>query len=558
MYFKKSLAVLLAAGLIASLGAGCSGGGSAQSSSAGSAPASSAAPSAPASSQASSASAEALDEGNLNKTGVPILKQPEEFTIMIKKAALSKNTYPEKEPIQQMEQETNVKINWQEIAPSGWAEKVNLSFASNELPDAFISGIDNSVLVRNMAALVPIGDYVDEYAPSIKKLWEERPDIKSALTAPDGKIYSFNTGEESAWTVTNSLLYINKTWLDKLNLAAPTTTEEFLSVLEAFKSQDPNGNGQADEIPFTFCQQDNSYNLYSMFGSFGVLDNADHIYIEDGKILFSGTQPGFFEALKYFNSLVNAGVMDVEGFSQTLEQLQAKGKNSDVLLGAFISYNSDTATGDNCDNYIAIEPLNGTGEKILWNREGQMGGNKTGFVVTKACKNPEALVRWHDYINSSWENKMLWSFGPEGQAWKFNEDGLWIQNNDNLPEGASWGEYRHTVAPGSQANFFFTTEDGLNKRLLAKRTQERLDAITTLYEQHFPAETLQKGFEDEQTSNDKNMLFVEIDSYLKTFVANSIMKGVTDAQWEEHLKKCESLKAEQYASMWQTFYDSHK
>lgn len=555
MLIKKSLAAVLAAGLIASLGAGCSGGNDSASSNA--SPAPSAASSAPASSQQAASSA-AEEEGNLNKTGTPILKEAEEFTVMIKKFALSKNTYPEKEPIQQMEKETNVKINWQEIAPSGWTEKVNLSFASNELPDAFISGIDNSVLVRNMAALVPIGDYVDEYAPSIKKLWEERPDIKAALTAPDGKIYSFNTGEESAWGVTNSLLYINKTWLDKLNLQVPTTIDEFRSVLEAFKSQDPNGNGQADEIPFSFCQQDLSYNLYSMFGSFGVLDNADHVYIQDGKVIFSGTQPGFREALEYFNSLVNAGVLDVEGFSQTLEQLQAKGKSGDVLLGAFLSYNNDTATGDNFENYIPIEPLKGTGDTVLWNREGQMGGNKTGFVVTKGCKNPEALVRWHDYINSSWENKMLWSFGPEGQAWKFNEDGLWIQNNDSLPEGASWGEYRHTVAPGSQANWFFTAEEGLAKRLLAKRTQERLDAITGLYEKHFPAENLQKGFEDEQTSNDKNMLFVEIDSYLKTFVANSIMKGVTDAQWEEHLKKCESLKAEQYASMWQAFYDSHK
>ena len=29
----------------------------------------------------------------------------------------------------------------------------------------------------------------------------------------------------------------------------PTTTEEFYEVLKAFKTQDPNGNGKADEIP---------------------------------------------------------------------------------------------------------------------------------------------------------------------------------------------------------------------------------------------------------------------------------------------------------------------
>ena len=31
----------------------------------------------------------------------------------------------------------------------------------------------------------------------------------------------------------------------------PTTTDEFYQVLKAFKEQDPNGNGKADEIPMT-------------------------------------------------------------------------------------------------------------------------------------------------------------------------------------------------------------------------------------------------------------------------------------------------------------------
>lgn len=387
------------------------------------------------------------EDSNLNKEGLPILKEKETFTVMIRKHNLSKNSYPEKIPVQEVEEETNVQIMWEEIPPSGWNEKVNLTFASNDLPDAFISGLSPATVMQNLDVLVPIGDYVDEYAPNIKKLWDERPDIKAALTTPNGKIYSFNTSEESAWGVTNSLLLINKTWLDDLGLEVPRTTEEFFNVLKAFKENDMNKNGQQDEIPFSFCQQDNSYSLNSFFGAFGVLDNAEHLMIEDGKVVFPATMPEFRVALEWFHSLVEEGLMDVEGFSQTLEQFQAKGKDPQVRLGSFISYNADTATGDNAAHYIPIEPLDGGQGKILWNKEGKVGGNLTGFVVTKACENPAALVRWHDYINSSWENKMRWSFGPEGMAWKFNEDGLWIQNNDNVPQGASWGEYRHTVAP---------------------------------------------------------------------------------------------------------------
>ena len=44
-------------------------------------------------------------------------------------------------------------------------------------------------------------------------------------------------------------MFINKTWLDKLGLQMPTTWDELENVLDAFKTQDPNGNGKADEVP---------------------------------------------------------------------------------------------------------------------------------------------------------------------------------------------------------------------------------------------------------------------------------------------------------------------
>ena len=46
-------------------------------------------------------------------------------------------------------------------------------------------------------------------------------------------------------------LWIYQPWLDALGLEMPTTTDEFEQVLLAFKEQDPNGNGQADEIPLS-------------------------------------------------------------------------------------------------------------------------------------------------------------------------------------------------------------------------------------------------------------------------------------------------------------------
>ena len=37
---------------------------------------------------------------------------------------------------------------------------------------------------------------------------------------------------------------------DNLGLEAPTTVDELYDVLVAFRDNDPNGNGQKDEIPY--------------------------------------------------------------------------------------------------------------------------------------------------------------------------------------------------------------------------------------------------------------------------------------------------------------------
>lgn len=41
-----------------------------------------------------------------------------------------------------------------------------------------------------------------------------------------------------------------RTGLDKLGLEQPDNVDELYDVLVAFRDQDPNGNGKADEVPY--------------------------------------------------------------------------------------------------------------------------------------------------------------------------------------------------------------------------------------------------------------------------------------------------------------------
>lgn len=126
-----------------------------------------------------------------------------------------------------------------------------------ELPD---------ILVGNwMNDLSPISSYgadgvymaLNDYFADESKTVNMRANIPAetfeymlkAVTFPDGNIYGIpayapEIGNEYCYRA-----WINKTWLDALGLEMPSTIEEFYNVLKAFKEQDPNGNGKADEIP---------------------------------------------------------------------------------------------------------------------------------------------------------------------------------------------------------------------------------------------------------------------------------------------------------------------
>ena len=84
-------------------------------------------------------------------------------------------------------------------------------------------------------------------------------------------------------------IWINKEWLDKLGLAVPTTTDELYNVLKAFKTQDPNGNGKADEIPLTGAP-----NKYVWNGNIDAFLMNAFIYNDNDKYLTRQGRQGRF------------------------------------------------------------------------------------------------------------------------------------------------------------------------------------------------------------------------------------------------------------------------
>ncbi len=132
---KKSLAVVLAAAMAASVMAGCQS--SPSQSSSGSA-GGSAAPSKADSSSTGGGSASSAE--NFNETGFPIVNEPITLKIMQGIRDVDSLTAPSEMPaIQRLEEQTGIKMEWDMIKGNDWNTKLNLMFASGDYPDLIVS-----------------------------------------------------------------------------------------------------------------------------------------------------------------------------------------------------------------------------------------------------------------------------------------------------------------------------------------------------------------------------------------------------------------------------------
>lgn len=504
----------------------------------------------------------ASTNSNLNETGLPILNEKETFTIAVPEMSPIKAA-AEKQCVIDTEKATNVHIEWIEIPQSGWTEKINIMFSTDGLPDAIIGGVD---MAKYYDQFVALDDYMATYAPVTNAYFETRDDYPEGILAVDGKLHYLPAGDEVVKNMLDAQYWINTGWLEKLNLKMPTTTEELREVLIAFRDNDPNGNGQKDEIPFTFKDAWGWANsIKNLFGPFGVVENDSHVFTKDGKVTFSAGEKGYYDALAWMHELYAEGLIDQEAFTLSDDMYSSRGAVGDVI-GVMAGYNAVACGSDNGDGSL-YQPL-----PALKGPDGtQMVGmnsltRDSGFAISKKCKNPEALIRWYDYINSSMEIAAEWGRGPRGVMWDVAEvDGVEVPKLLTVtPEvlAANGGyktqqEFRNAESFSGQSPTLWRKEYAENA-VYDENAKYDYKLNSVIEQQQYGVQSLPVGSATAENSDRRKILIADIDNYLEKFIADSIINGIDDAKWSEHLENLKKLKVDEYTSLCQEFVDSLK
>jgi len=132
-------------------------------------------------------------------------------------------------------------------------EALNLLMATGDIPNIVGGGKVKEFVDQYgpEGAFVPLDDLIEEHAPNIKAFFDEHPDLRSAATSADGNLYYIPYLPDGKY---GRGYFIRQDWLATLGLEEPQNVEELHKVLTAFRNDDPNGNGETDEVPF-FARQ---------------------------------------------------------------------------------------------------------------------------------------------------------------------------------------------------------------------------------------------------------------------------------------------------------------
>lgn len=488
---------------------------------------------------------------DIQTSGFPIVSDKITLKYVTTRAPQQTKPHQELQVVKDMEDKTNIHIEW-DATTQGYEEKKNLMFASGDLPDVFYGSESlndmDIVTYGSQGQLIALNELIDQFAPNVKKVLEARPDIKRAITAPDGSIYSLPSMQEEEYLALNDVLFINKKWLDELGMEMPTTIDEFEEALLAFKTKDPNKNGKADEIPFSFIYGHELLGIYSMYGAFGRLDTSSHLVVEDGKVAFTADKPEFKEATAYFHKLYKQGLIDPESFTQERTVLFAKGKNKDApILGAFVGWVPTNVVGpERANDYVALLPLKGKNGEQTWNRyrEGYM--TRSGFAITAKNPYPEASIRWIDAIYEE-KASLEWNWGPIGITMEEKADGTY--RFLPTPEGLSFDEFRHSEAPGNTSARMILNDT--IKKIEKSDIQQTRSEYYEYYKPFMAKEIYPNVLFSLEDMERLTILQTDINSHIMKTQAQWIIEGNYDSEWNSYTESLKKMGAQELVDIYQ-------
>ena len=148
-----------------------------------------------------------------------------------------------------LKDDLNIEVVYDWVASSSDAgEKMNLCIGSGTIPELMNVNAAQYRALLKYDMIQPLDQYFDDYASDTLKGYVESggEELKKCISNDKGEMMAIPATNITAGGINE--MWIRQDWLDNLGLEVPRTWDELVTVAEAFVTQDPDGNGEADTL----------------------------------------------------------------------------------------------------------------------------------------------------------------------------------------------------------------------------------------------------------------------------------------------------------------------
>lgn len=521
---------------------------------------------------------------------LPLVKEGEEtLTIGIMQNANVEN-YDTNAYTTWLEEQTGINLEFVDFSSDGDEAATQLALMMNggeELPDILwdFSGLKIEAVNEygEDGYFIDLNPYFEEYGHYFNEMRDkmtveaDKPNVLAYGTNPvDGCLYAFPEYQLSTSCdhYANHLM-INKTWLDTIGEEVPTTVDELVNVLTKFVTEDPNGNGQADELGMAGIVSRTRGNILEYVLNAYIYVNDNYLFDQDGdgKLYLPYTTDEYRQGLIKLSEMYDAGLISPLSFTMAEDaEMMTLFTPSDgtsivgVASGHPMLIHEEGA--ENLFEYVALPNLESeTG------RGGYIASNMATFnyhtYITADCENPTLAFQLLDFMCSE-ESMIRMRYGVKGEHWDYAPEGtvddegnpILIITYDSSVYGSqnnfNWHnmgtvlldyDYLSTSSPEEES-----AEPSYTERFdtwygeLADVYRSCPENPNVVYRIVYNAE------ENEVVSEVKTPLLQYVEEARALFVTG-VMDPANDADWDSYLSDLENIGMSDYVAAAQSAYD---
>ncbi len=322
----------------------------------------------------------------------------------------------------------NITVEWVPVVRAKEVEKLNIMMAAGDAPDLVFTY--SSTLVSDYAKKGGLADLKEPLAKYGRNL--------SAFLGPGPLSYGVYSGKQYSIpgkrTITGILgSWIRKDWLDTLGMPIPTTTDQYLQTMRAFKAKDPGKVGQDKIAPvgFSRIKEIQFWNniVYSFYKPQSEREQAGWFGLETWRCADISI-PGAKEGFRFLNTLYNEGLM-IKDWALAADNKAFDAAVANGYVGSFTAnriylwqYNVIPAIRKNSPQsvWVPIDPFTnseGKTPKLVYQPVGIFN------MVPSFSKNADAVVKYMDW-QATGDNLDHLMYGVEGTHFTRDSDGIVI------------------------------------------------------------------------------------------------------------------------------------